>query len=472
MIQPRLCMRSVALSLMLAHCVAAQTAQPIPTQPKDSRTQTAAPSTAVDPYPPTLLPDRIVLTWADDPRTSQAVTWRTSTEVKTSLAEIVVADAGPYFAERAKQVKSTIQPLKTNNNEAHFHSVQFTGLEPGTKYAYRVGDGSHWSEWFHFSTAKVQEEPFTFIYFGDAQNNIRSQWSRVVREAYSDAPKASFIIHAGDLINNAENDAEWGEWFSAGGWVNAMIPNVPIPGNHEQAKDDSGSRRLSHHWRPSFSLPENGPPGLEESCYTFVYQNLRVIGLNSNEQIETQAKWLESVLARNQSPWVVCTFHHPIFSTALDRDNPELRASWKPILDKYRVDLVLQGHDHTYGRTSIAVPASPRENAGTSTLGGSSETNATAGVRNAETSTGTVYVVSVSGPKMYNNSRLPFMKRIAEDTQLYQIIKIDGPRLRFEARTAVGRLYDAFELVKRTGEVNHLTEISPEEAERVRPASK
>ena len=41
------------------------------------------------------------------------------------------------------------------------------------------------------------------------------------------------------------------------------------------------------------------------------------------------------------------------------------------------------------------------------------------------------------------------MQRSAEDTQLYQIITIDGDRLRYEARTAVGDLYDAFELQKR-----------------------
>jgi hypothetical protein len=412
-----------------------------------------------DPYPPSLLPDRIVLTWDDDPATSQAVSWRTSTDVTEAMAEVVVAEAGPYFAEKAKQLPATTQQLKTDNNSASFHSARFTGLEPGTKYAYRVGGGNHWSEWFHFSTPKATLEPFSFIYFGDAQNNIRSHWSRVIREAYADAPKARFIIHAGDLINNAEKDGEWGEWFAAGGWLNAMIPNVPIPGNHEQAKSETGSRRLSHHWRPSFALPENGPVGLEESCYTFVYQNLRVIGLNSNEQIELQAKWLEGVLARNQSPWVVCTFHHPIFSTAMDRDNPELRASWKPILDKYRVDLVLQGHDHAYGRTSIEVPNDPRTVPSTQTSVATSESEADQGAKSAETTTGTVYVVSVSGPKMYRNSRLPFMKRIAEDMQLYQIIKIDGNRLSYEARTAVGRLYDAFELIKREGEINQLVEL-------------
>ena len=177
-------------------------------------------------------------------------------------------------------------------------------------------------------------------------------------------PNARFMIHAGDLINTAESDAEWGEWFGAGSWLNAMVPSVPVPGNHEHVKTEDGQRRqLSHHWRPQFTLPENGPEGLEETCYTLTYQNLRIIGLNSNEQFEVQAAWLDQVLAENSSPWVVCTFHHPIFSTAKERDNPELRALWKPVFDKYRVDLVLQGHDHTYGRTGLQTPpAAPGHN--------------------------------------------------------------------------------------------------------------
>ena len=227
----------------------------------------------------------------------------------------------------------------------------FSDLEPETVYAYRVGDGVNWSEWFHFRTASATPEAFSFVYFGDAQNNIRSMWSRVIREAYRDAPKAAFLLHAGDLVNRAESDAEWGEWFGAGGWLNAMTPSVAIPGNHEHVKMPDGRRRkLSHHWRNVFTFPENGPRGLEETCFTMTYHNLRIIGLNSNEMHEEQARWLDRVLAQNESEWVVCTFHHPVFSTGKDRDNPELRALWKPIFDKYKVDLVLQGHDHTYGQ--------------------------------------------------------------------------------------------------------------------------
>ena len=62
---------------------------------------------------------------------------------------------------------------------------------------------------------------------------------------------------------------------------------------------------------------------------------------------------------------------------------------------------------------------------------------------------------------MYNNTRYPFMKRIAEDTQLYQIIHIDGDRLKYEARTAIGDLYDAFELQKRMVKSTSLSSWNP-----------
>src|SRR5215470_6034803 len=74
---------------------------------------------------PSALPDRIILTWAGDPATTQAVTWRTSTDVTKGLAEIAVADGGPGFPKSAKQVQAVSEALLTDLSTAHFHSVKF-----------------------------------------------------------------------------------------------------------------------------------------------------------------------------------------------------------------------------------------------------------------------------------------------------------------------------------------------------------
>ncbi len=82
-----------------------------------------------DYYKPTAMPDRVVLTLNGDPRTMAAVTWRTSVEVTKALAEIAVAESNPYFSEKSKPIEANTQALKTDINEAHFHTVKFEGLE-------------------------------------------------------------------------------------------------------------------------------------------------------------------------------------------------------------------------------------------------------------------------------------------------------------------------------------------------------
>jgi hypothetical protein len=282
---------------------------------------------------PTPMPDRVTLTWSGDPATTQAVTWRTDPTIRKALAQIAAATPGPGFAGQSKQYDATTTSLTTDIAPAHYHSVEFAGLSPGTKYAYRVGDGINWSEWFQFRTASSKSEPFAFVYFGDAQTDIKSLWSRVIRQAYGDVPDLRFMVHAGDLINNANNDAQWGEWFAGGGWANAMVSSVPSPGNHEYFREESEfeavPRRLSGHWAPQFTLPQNGPEGLKESVYFFDYQGVRIVSLDSNRLHERQAEWLDATLSDNPCAWTVIAFHHPIYSPGKRRDNPELRRTWR-----------------------------------------------------------------------------------------------------------------------------------------------
>lgn len=399
-------------------------------------------------HAPRPLPDRIVLTWTSDPTTSQTATWRTDLSVAAAWAEVQPATDHPLRGEPVR-FDATSQRLDTELGAALYHTAEMTGLMPDTLYAYRVGDGANWSEWFQFRTASREAQPFSFIYFGDAQIDIRSHWSRVFREAFRESPRAAFTLHAGDLIDRANSDAQWGEWVGAPGWVNGTVPVIAAPGNHEffwEGEGEKRVRKLSHHWRAMFAFPLNGPPGLEETCYYLDYQGVRIVSLNSTERREEQVEWLRSVLRDNPMRWTILTFHHPVFFPSKDRAeadlaNPnKLRLLWKPVIDEFKVDLVLTGHDHVYARSGIAnVPVGyPAQ-------------------RDVES--GTVYVVSVSGPKMYKAAPLKWAVQTAEDTQLFQVITIDGDELRYVARTAANRLHDGFTLRKRDGMINELIEL-------------
>lgn len=73
------------------------------------------------------------------------------------------------------------------------------------------------------------------------------------------------------------------------------------------------------------------------------YQDARIISLNSNVMQAEQIPWLEEVLANNPQKWTIVTYHHPLFSASEGRENTRLREAWKPLFDKYQVDLPCRG---------------------------------------------------------------------------------------------------------------------------------
>ena len=69
--------------------------------------------------------------------------------MSVGLAEIAIAEDNAQFTRRARQLKARTAAMKTDVGIAHSHSVEFQALSPAVRYAYRVGDGRNWTEWFH-----------------------------------------------------------------------------------------------------------------------------------------------------------------------------------------------------------------------------------------------------------------------------------------------------------------------------------
>ncbi|WP_010134506.1 purple acid phosphatase family protein [Ochrovirga pacifica] len=412
---------------------------------------------------PSQVPDRIIINLTEDPAHSFAINWRTNQQVDTAYVQYAEETHGPDFFSEGRitniQAKTTfIEVENTRDKEprvkAAYHSAIVNNLQPGKTYVYRVGFGKSkaatWSEWFQVQTPPVDKNtPFSFIYFGDAQNDVKSMWSRIVRKSYKMMPEVDFMLHAGDLINHSESDREWGEWFYAGSFIHATVPSIMTPGNHEYDKRTNRSK-LSALWRPQFTLPEHGPlEELMETCYAIDYQNLKLISIDAQSfqnniySRQAQTKWLDSVLRVNKQKWTAITMHYPIFSTAKGRDNEALREAFKPLIDKYGVDLVLQGHDHTYARGFA---------------------NNKAAGKTVVQDAGAVYTVSVSGPKMYQSQDQDWMVKRGENTQLFQILTVANDTIHYNAYTAKGSLYDSFQLIKNTNGknklINNITELS------------
>ena len=117
----------------------------------------------------------------------------------------------------------------------------------------------------------------------------------------------------------------------------------PVPGNHEY---------LSPGAQPYFEYfgANAGPAGL--GYYSFPLGAWHAIALNSNIPVDAgsaQAAWLRTELATTTSICTLAYWHHPLFTSGPNRDNPRMRDFWR-ILQEANADIVLSAHDHLYER--------------------------------------------------------------------------------------------------------------------------
>lgn len=375
-------------------------------------------------YPASPWPDHVVLTWSGDPRTTQAVQWRTSRRV--SLSRLAFTEASrasgsvSHWRQQHAVTAPLVSPTTVNEPVLNRHTVELTGLHPGTTYAYRIGVGEplQWSEPRRFTTAPAGPARFSFIYMGDAQTDL-DKWGRLIHQAYNARPDAAFYMIAGDLVNRGAERDDWDELFENARGVFDRRPLVPVIGNHDC---QGGQPRL---YLDQFALPRNGPASLlPERSYSFEYGDALFVILDSNMPAASQTEWLEETLARSRALWKFVAFHHPVYSSAPNRDNKTLRELWVPIFDRHRVHLVLQGHDHAYLRTYPLRSGRPTANP----------------------AAGTIYVVSVSGTKMYRQVKRAETAVGFTQTPTLQVIDVHlaPDRLIYRAYDGKGRLRDQF----------------------------
>lgn len=415
--------RALATGLLLVAAASVQATVPA----HEPNTQVPMGQLAYQPGP---APDRIVVSPLADASSGFAVSWRTDASVQAPALELAAQGDSPAFAA-TRRLTATTTALTAETGVAHYHQVVVDGLAADTAWLYRVQGNGRWSSWNRVVTAAGVDAPLTLLYFGDTQNKNLSHVTRVIRQAMRQAPQARLALFAGDLVSggDGQDDIEWGEWHAAAAPLLEEVATAPAVGNHEYAElhEDTPqqSKVLGAHWPLAFALPDNGAAVVPHTSYWFGHQGVRIAVLDGTSALEhdsgaEQARWLDAVLAANTRPWSIVVVHQPLYALRAGRDNRALVTHLAPVLRRHRVDLVLQGHDHAYGRRLL-------DGAGS-----------------------TVLVSSVAGPKQYRLSEQAkaSMAPVGEDTQYYQVLRIANDGLRYSSYTASGRLYDHWRIAR------------------------
>ncbi len=376
------------------------------------------------PLPASATPDQILLTWSDDPATTQTIQWRTNTSVRSNVVRYRRKDDHDEITIVPATTRTLVDRGLVNDTTCHRHTVTLKDLSPATTYEYSVNSDEICSRWTPFTTAPDDPQPFKFIYMGDAQNGLET-WGKLIHKAHENEPDTAFYIMAGDLVNRGIQRDDWDLFWHSSRGVFDRRQLAPAIGNHEDQGANGPWMYLD-----MFTLPQNGSDAIEkERSYHFTYGNALFIVLDTNTDIEAQTPWLEHVLANSQATWKFVVYHHPAYASRPQTDNSLVRKWWTPLFDKHHVDMALQGHDHAYLRT---YPINNNQR-----------------VESAQD--GTVYVVSVSGTKFYDQEDPWYEEFGMTKVSTYQVLDltIEGASMTYKAYDIDGQVRDEF--VIRTG---------------------
>ena len=305
-------------------------------------------------------PDRITLTWAGDPHTTQTITWRTDNTEAVGEVQYTAAEDSANFAAKKMDVKEDSSgKYKTDIESWYIHTLTLKNLKPGKTYCYRVGYGNSWSARSTFTTESTDTKNFRFLIFGDSQSGNPLDpnykvFGITIHNAYKANPSSAFFINVGDLVEVGGDNKHWNNWFDAVNGVINNIPFMPVVGNHDTYTTLGGLGKPVSFIR-QFNVPQqNVPDGFKGQIYSYDYGNVHFAVWDSQIQEEKPDKamlnkeldWLRKDLKNTDRIWKVVLFHKTPYYTKISRSNDTLKAMLQPIFDSAHVDLVVNGHDH------------------------------------------------------------------------------------------------------------------------------
>lgn len=363
------------------------------------------------------------LQWAT--QDGMTVRWETS---RPSSSRVEFSQHVTFQGKGAER-RGMFDRERVTDGMSKLHSVRIDGLEADTAYYYRVESTDDLGRTLQsgilsFQTACGEGTPFAFAVISDTQGNPKVSGA-MARFAWALRP--SFLLHPGDLVSTGAVKEQWVDQFFRS--MKPLLERValfPVLGNHE------GDAR---HYYDYMSLPD------PEYYYTFNYGNAQFFMIDSNRQVRPgseQYRFLETELSKSKAEWKIVCYHHPAYSS----DENDYGNSWYgpstrgdlrvralvPLYDKYGVDIVWNGHIHSYERTWPL-----RKSAATSPHGG------------------TVYMITGGGGGGLETPGpiRPFFQNTVRRGHHFCFVTVNGKTLEMKAFDLEGQLFDVLKIEKR-----------------------
>ncbi|MFD8071074.1 fibronectin type III domain-containing protein [Streptomyces sp. NPDC059718] len=303
--------------------------------------------------------------------TQRTVTWYSSADTAQQIQVAPTAQVTDGQFPAGSATFDAIGAANIATSGGFNRHATITGLKENTQYSYRVGSEGNWSTAYSFKTQDFEGE-YDFLFYGDPQigssGNLAADqagWQDTVDVSLRANPNAEILVSGGDQVETANTESQWNSFLAPDGL--RQYPWAATIGNH----DVGGKAYEQHFTTPNTdrSAPyyDNGNPAGTKSGgdYWYIYKDVLFIDLNSNSYNSANGggdaahvNYVTDVINKhgNEAKWKVLVYHHAIYSPAShakDGDNKQRRLDFPTTFSKLGVDLVLQGHDHSYSRSYL-----------------------------------------------------------------------------------------------------------------------
>ena len=380
------------------------------------------------PYKTIKKPHDIVLTFGEEAQYQRIISWRADTVVHK--AHLLLADS----ANNITIYNPTDTLIRTRAGKVVYYRVTLNDLRCG-RYKYCIVQNDT-TDWHAFEIKPLEETQFAV--FGDIQNEEGGSSEKIFSTVDSLYPQTDFWAFVGDIIERP-TDAYWQYWFRTMGDIPSRTPLIAATGNHEYLKGII--KTIDPRWTSIFGNPDNGPDMAKERSYYIDFPNMRFIVIDTDgpyllSHYTKTSAWLRRVTQNNGKKWNILMLHHPIYSAGAGRENIILNLALRNSVKN--IDLVIQGHDHSYTRRFS---------------------------RCDSTAITPAFVVTTTADKFYLPKVSPKDDRIMSGHAVYNIARIKGDTLDFNTFAAeTDELYDRFLIVK-TADHTTLYDLAPDTPE-------
>ncbi len=177
-----------------------------------------------------------------------------------------------------------------------------------------------------------------FLAFGDFGGGPAQDDVAAAMEAWVGAGhRADALVTTGDNVYEVARPALFAAQLDEPyRTLRATRPMWVTLGNHDVA-GGYGDEELEH-------------LGLPDLPYAKTLPGVQILFLDANRPDDAQARWLDGQLGAAGPPFRVVVFHQAAWSCGLHGPTEAVDEKWVPVIERHRVALVLNGHDHHYER--------------------------------------------------------------------------------------------------------------------------